>query len=231
MVCNNTVNVISTGVLSLSTCWSRSEQSCACPVHSVWVVQVWPCCALGCPAAVLCLLAEHLQPVKLCWLSNLGKGREIDAPQNWLCLAQKVRWERMRCSEECLASEGFPSTCFWQRVEEMQGQDLLAHVGTGTHPRLQCRVGQEEVVQEAMNSTILAVQDMDRATWVVEENICQSPCITRLLALLKVLIVNYFLIFEGSKPHFQYRCAGVEGIPGVKKEMTAPGRVNGMQAV
>lgn len=126
---------------------------------------------------------------------------------------------------------GFPQHVLLAACERDARTDLLAHVGTGIHPRLQCRVGQEEVVQEAMNSTILAVQDMDRATWVVEENICQSPCITRLLALLKVLIVNYFLIFEGSKPNFQYRCAGVEGIPGVKKEMTAPGRVNGMQAV
>lgn len=36
--------------------------------------------ALGCPAAMLCLLGEHLQSFRLCWLSNLGKGREISAP-------------------------------------------------------------------------------------------------------------------------------------------------------
>lgn len=39
--------------------------------------------------------------------------------------------------------------------------DLLARVGTGTCPRLRCQVGQEEVVQVAMNGAVLAVQDMD----------------------------------------------------------------------
>lgn len=81
--------------------------------------------------------------------------------QNWLWSAQRVRWERTRCSE------GFP--CMYQMLllaacERDAGTDLLARVGTGTCPRLRCQVGQEEVVQVAMNGAVLAVQDMDRVT-------------------------------------------------------------------
>lgn len=53
MVCSDTVNITSTGVLSLSTCWSRSEQSCARPIRSVFG---WSKCGPAVPwdAQLLC---------------------------------------------------------------------------------------------------------------------------------------------------------------------------------